>query len=290
MAQFGKATSKRGKPSYFMSILGVTLVLFLLGIVGWLTINSQKLMQYFKESVEVQVFLKQNVADSSRTNLQNFIAAQPYTKAWKYTDKETAKKEWLKSGGEDFTEFLDNSLLPTSIDFTLKADYVDSAQLTNIKSSLAAFPAVDEVRYPTSVVGKMQRNFNIISLVLAGVAILIAVLVIILIDNTIRLAMFSNRFLIKTMQMVGATRWFIAKPLNIRAVINGAISGVIAIVLVYLVIQVAERFLPDLKALHDTGLLITLFLALILIGITITVFSTHRSVRKYLRMKLDELY
>ncbi|HZI00508.1 MAG TPA: FtsX-like permease family protein, partial [Flavisolibacter sp.] len=193
-------------------------------------------------------------------------------------------------GGEDFTEFLDNSLLPTSIDFTLKADYVDSAQLTNIKSSLAAFPAVDEVRYPTSVVGKMQRNFNIISLVLAGVAILIAVLVIILIDNTIRLAMFSNRFLIKTMQMVGATRWFIAKPLNIRAVINGAISGVIAIVLVYLVIQVAERFLPDLKALHDTGLLITLFLALILIGITITVFSTHRSVRKYLRMKLDELY
>jgi cell division transport system permease protein len=136
----------------------------------------------------------------------------------------------------------------------------------------------------------MQRNFNIISLVLAGVAILIAVLVIILIDNTIRLAMFSNRFLIKTMQMVGATRWFIAKPLNIRAVINGAISGVIAIVLVYLVIQVAERFLPDLKALHDTGLLVTLFLALILIGITITVFSTHRSVRKYLRMKLDELY
>jgi cell division transport system permease protein len=102
--------------------------------------------------------------------------------------------------------------------------------------------------------------------------------------------MFSNRFLIKTMQMVGATRWFIAKPLNIRAVINGAISGVIAIVLVYLVIQVAERFLPDLKALHDTGLLVTLFLALILIGITITVFSTHRSVRKYLRMKLDELY
>jgi len=290
MAQFGKAGSKRGKPSYFMSILGVTLVLFLLGIVGWLTINSQKLMQYFKESVEVQVFLKPNVADTALTNLQNYIAAQPYTKSWRYTDKETAKKEWLKSGGEDFTEFLDNSLLPTSIDFTLKADYVDSAKLSSIKTVIASFPAVDEVRYPTSVVGKMQRNFNIISLVLAGVAMLIALLVIILIDNTIRLAMFSNRFLIKTMQMVGATRWFIAKPLNIRAVINGTISGAIAIALVYLIIQVAERFLPDLKALRDNGLLIILFLGLIIIGITITVFSTHRSVNKYLKMKLDDLY
>ncbi len=290
MAQFGKATSKRGKPSYFMSILGVTLVLFLLGVMGWLTINSQKLMQYFKESVEVQVFLKPNIADTARTNLQNYIASQPYTKNIRYTDKETAKQEWLKSGGEDFTEFLDNSLLPTSIDFTLKQQFVDSAHLDSIKSNIASFSAVDEVRYPTSVVGKMQRNFNVISLVLAGIAILIAILVIVLIDNTIRLAMFSNRFLIKTMQMVGATRWFIAKPLSVRAIINGAISAAIAIALVYGVIQAAEHFLPDLKALHDNGLISLLFIALIIIGITITLFSTYRSVLKYLRMKLDELY
>jgi len=290
MAQFGKATSQRGKPSYFMSILGVTLVLFLLGIVGWLTINSQKLMQYFKESVEVQVFLKPNAADTARMALQKYITEQPYTKTVVYTDKETAKQKWLETGNEDFTEFLENSLLPTSIDFNLKADYVDSAQLVSIKTMLVSFPIVDEVRYPNSVVGKMQRNFNIMSLVLAGIAILIAVLVIILIDNTIRLAMFSNRFIIKTMQMVGATRWFIAKPLNVRAIINGAISALIAIVLVYFVILTAERFLPDLKALHDNGLLFSLFFALIIIGITITVFSTHRSVLKYLRMKLDELY
>jgi cell division transport system permease protein len=241
MAQNGKASMKRGKPSYFMSILGVTLVLFLLGIVGWITINSQKLMDYFKESVEVQVFLKPNVADTARTNLQSYISSQPYTKNVRFTDKESAKQEWLKSGGEDFTEFLENSLLPTSIDFTLKAEYMDSARLSSIKTDLARFPVIDEVRYPTTVVGKMQRNFNIISLVLAGVAILIAILVIVLIDNTIRLAMFSNRFLIKTMQMVGATRWFIAKPLNVRAIINGAVSAVIAIVLLYLVIVTAER-------------------------------------------------
>jgi cell division transport system permease protein len=290
MAQTNKASLKRGKPSYFMSILGVTLVLFLLGIVGWLTINSQKLIQYFKESVELQVFLKPNIHDSSRVNLQNYIAAQPYTRNWKYTDKETAKKEWMKTGGEDFTEFLENSLLPTSIDFTLKAEYVDSARITQIKDVIASFPAVDEVKYPTTVVSKMQRNFNLISLVLAGVAILIAILVIVLIDNTIRLAMFSNRFIIKTMQMVGATSWFIAKPMDLRAIGNGALSAVIAIALVYGVVLVAESFLPDLKALHDSTLLVLLFLALIVIGITITLFSTHRSVLKYLRMKLDDLY
>ena len=120
--------------------------------------------------------------------------------------------------------------------------------------------------------------------------IALPVMVIILIDNTIRLAMFSNRFLIKTMQMVGATRWFIAKPLNIRALINGAISAVIAIAAVYGVITLAEKFLPDLKALHDNTMILLLFLALLIIGIFISVFSTHRSVIKYLRMKLDDLY
>lgn len=290
MAQFSKASSKRGKPSYFMAILGVTLVLFLLGIVGWLTINSKKLMQYFKESVEVQVFLKPNVHDTSRIALQEYITAKPYTKEIRYTDKETAKQKWLETGNEDFTEFIDNSLLPTSIDFTLKEYYVDSNQLAVIKADISQNPNVDEVRYPNAVVGKMQSNFNILSIVLAGIAILISVLVIILIDNTIRLAMFSNRFLIKTMQMVGATRWFIARPLNIRAIVNGAISAMIAIIAVYGIILLAERFLPDLKALHDNTMIFLMFLALVIIGIFITVFSTHRSVVKYLRMKLDDLY
>jgi len=247
-------------------------------------------MQYFKESVEVQVFLRPNTKDTARQSLQNYIASQPYVKAIRYTDKETAKKEWLKSGGEDFTEFLDNALLPTSIDFTMKENFVDSASLAAIRADISKNFIVDEVRYPQAVVDKMQRNFNVVSGVLAGIAILVAILVIILIDNTIRLAMFSNRFLIKTMQMVGATRWFIAKPLNIRAIINGAISGVIAIIAVYAVILLSQRFLPDLKALFDAKMMWLLFFLLILLGVGITLFSTHRSVLKYLRMKLDDLY
>jgi cell division transport system permease protein len=290
MAQVSKSAARRGKPSYIMSIIGVTLVLFLLGIVGWLTINSRKLIDYFKESAEVQVFLNPNVPDSNRLALQDFISAQPYTRTVKYTDKETAKKEWIAEGNEDFTEFIDNMLLPASINFTLKAEYVDSTRFDSVKADLSGFAGIDEIKYPTAVVTKMQRNFNVINLVLAIVAIVIAIAVIVLIDNTIRLAMFSNRFLIKTMQMVGATRSFIARPLNMRAIINGAISAAIAIAMVYGVILVAQNLLPDMAALHDPTLLILLFVALVIIGITITLFSTYRSVLKYLRLKLDELY
>ena len=290
MAQFGKASSQRGKPSYFMSILGVTLVLFLLGIVGWITINAQKLIQNIKENVPVEVLLKSTTVDSARQNLQNYIASQPYTKTIKYTSKEDALKKWMSSGNEDFTEFLENNILPTSIDLTIKAEYVDSVQLNSIAKVLASFPIVDDVKYPKGVVTNMQRNFNVVTLVLAAVAVLIAIMVIILIDNTIRLAMFSNRFLIKTMQMVGATRWFITKPLNLRAIFNGALSAIIAIALLVIIIRFAEGFLPELKDLHDNTLLFTLFFGLLIIGITITLFSTYRSALKYLRMKLDELY
>jgi len=290
MVKAGRASIKRGKPSYFMSILGVTLVLCLMGIIGIITINSRKLIINLKESVEVHVFLKQNIKDTARERLQNYIASQPYVKELKYTDKETAKKEWAKSGGEDFTEFIDNSLLPPSIDFKLNAEYLDSAQLIAIKADLSQYPIVDEVKYPTAVVEQMVSNFRTASVILLIVAILISALVIILIDNTIRLAMFSNRFLIKTMQMVGATRWYIAKPLNIRAIINGAISGIIATAIVYLLVIGFENFFDGFRTLRDTQSLLLLGFVLIVLGICITVFSTHRSVLKYLRMKLDELY
>jgi len=290
MVKAGRASIKRGKPSYFMSILGVTIVLCLMGIIGVITINSRKLITNLKESVEVHVFLKQNIKDTARERLQNYIAAQPYVKDIKYTDKETAKKEWLKDGGEDFAEFIDNSLLPPSIDFKLKADFLDSARLVAIKADISQFPIVDEVKYPTAVVGQMVSNFRTASIILLVVAILISAFVIVLIDNTIRLAMFSNRFLIKTMQMVGATRWYIARPLDIRAIINGGISGVIATAIVYLLMLVAENFIEGFRTLRDTQSLLLLGFILIVLGICITVFSTHRSVLKYLRMKLDELY
>jgi cell division transport system permease protein len=290
MAQPGKASIKRGKPSYFMSILGVTLVLFFLGIIGWLVINANKLGDHFKESVEVRAYLRGDLNPKDSVALMNYISSKPYVKAIEYVNKEAGKKRYLDDGGEDWSKVLDENPLPNANYFRIKKQYVQLDTLVNIKKDIEQQTYVSDVVYPEALVGKLNKNIRIVSIALLALVIIISLVVIFLIDNTIRLAMFSNRFLIKTMQMVGATRGFIAKPLNIRAVINGAISGLIASVLLYIVILIAENSVDWLKAIHDSGMLILLFLTLIIVGIGITVFSTHRSVIKYLRMKLDDLY
>lgn len=275
-----------------MSILGVTLVLFLLGIIGWLVINANKLGEYFRESVEVRAYVIGNLSAQDSASLVQFIGAKPYVREVTYVNKEMAKKIYVGDGNdeEEMNTILDENPLPNSVNFKMKNEYVHIDTLTAIERELEQNPLISDVDYPKALVTDLNRNINRISFILLGIALLLCIVVIVLIDNTIRLAMFSNRFLIKTMQMVGATRWFIARPLNIRAVINGALSAVIAIVLVYLMTVVAENFLPELKALHETRTLILLFVVLLVLGIAITLFSTHRSVIKYLRMKLDELY
>ena len=290
MAQSGKSSGKRGKPSYFMSILGVTLVLFLLGIIGWLVINANKLGNYFKENVEVGAYLRGDVSAKDSTDLMNYISSKPYVRSIEFVTKEAAKKKYMGDGNEDWDKVLDQNPLPSSINFKVKNEYMNSDSLAAIQADLLQQTYIKEVQYPKALVDNLNKNIQRISFILLAVAILLALVVIILIDNTIRLAMFSNRFLIKTMQMVGATRWFIAKPMNIRAIVNGALSGIIAIAAVVLVIFGAERVLPEMKAIHDNTTLALLFIGLIILGICITLFSTHRSVLKYLRMKLDDLY
>lgn len=290
MSQSGKASIKRGKPSYFMSILGVTLVLFLLGIIGWLVINANKMGDYFKENVEVRAYLRGNLNPKDSLALMNYISTKPYVKSIEYISKEEGKKQYMQEESEDWSKVLDENPLPNAIYFRIKNQYVNLDTLTNIKKDLEAQTYVSDVKYPEALVSKLNKNIRIVSIWLLVFVVIISLVVIFLIDNTIRLAMFSNRFLIKTMQMVGATRWFIAKPLNVRAIINGAVSGLIASALLYLVIMVAEGSVAWLETIHDTRLLIVLFLILVLLGIAITLFSTHRSVIKYLKMKLDDLY
>ncbi len=273
-----------------MSVLGVTLVLFLLGIIGWLVINANKLASHFRDSVEVSVYLRGDLNPKDSAALVEYIASKPYVREYTFVTKEMAKKKYMEDGNEDWDKILTENPLPNSIDFRPKRDYVNGDSLAAIKADLELQTYVGEVTYQKALVDKLNKNIRQISMVLLIVAIILAIVVIILIDNTIRLAMFSNRFLIKTMQMVGATRWFIAKPMNLRAVANGALSGAIAVALVWLIIFLAERYIPEMKAIHDLNSLVLLFGGLIMLGICITVFSTHRSVIKYLKMKLDDLY
>ncbi|MET0393679.1 MAG: permease-like cell division protein FtsX [Chitinophagaceae bacterium] len=290
MAQPGKASIKRGKPSYFMSIIGVTLVLFLLGIIGWLVINANKLGQYFRESVEVRAYLRGDLNPKDSVALMQYISGKPYVRTINYVTKEEGKRIYLSDGNEDWDKVLDANPLPNAIYFKVKNEYLTTDSLAAIQTDLESQTYVSDVQYPESLIGKMNENLRKISIYMGVIALILAIVVIILIDNTIRLAMFSNRFLIKTMQMVGAKRSFIAKPMNIRAVINGALGGLIAAAGVYLLILVAERQIRDLKSIRDNNMLVMLFVSLVIIGICITLFSTHRSVVKYLKMKLDDLY
>ena len=292
MAQFGKASSKRGKPTYAYAIIGVSLVLFLFGIVGWFFLNLRKTGEYFKENIQVQAFLNRDAPAKNIDSVKNYLSALPYVKSVEYVTREMAIKKYEAENDTTWRQFINNNPLPGSLDFYVRASHVQKDSLDLIAAELqATFPGViSEFKFPQAVVTKVGGLVKNIMLGLLAGAILLTILVIFSIDNTIRLAMYSNRFLIKTMQMVGATRWFIAKPINIRAIINGLIASIIAIAAIWTTILLIESFTPDFKVLHDNVSMILLFLVIILLGISISLISTHRSVIKYLRMKLDDLY
>ncbi len=291
MAIVGKASLKRSKPNYIYSVIGVALVLLIMGIMGWFFLNLNSVGNAFKEDIRLSAYLRTLNKDTIG-QIQQFIAAKPYAKNVTYVDKNSARQIWNKENNEDWAKILDVNPLPESIDFYAKASYVNSDSLAKISSDLMAAYGnqITDLQYPKSLVSSLNERASKIGLIFLVIAIILGLIVTFSIDNTIRLAMFSNRFLIKTMQMVGATRSFIARPLAVQALINGLISSGIAIVLLFSIIGWAESQFPQLKAIRDTKLTIILFGGLILLGVGISAYSTHRSVLKYLKMKLDELY
>ena len=291
MAIIGKGSLKRSKPNYVYSIVGVALVLLIMGIMGWFFLNISSVGNAFKEDIRLSVYLRTLNKDTIG-QIQQFIAKKPYAKNVTYVDKLSAKLIWNKENNEDWAKILDVNPLPESIDFYARANYVNTDSIKKISSDLMAVYGnqITDLQYPQSLVTNLNERASKIGLIFLVVAIILCLIVMFSIDNTIRLAMFSNRFLIKTMQMVGATRGFISKPLNIRAVINGLISSGIAIFLLFMLISWAESQFPQLKTIRDIKLTLILFGGLIVLGVGISVLSTHRSVLKYLKMKLDELY
>lgn len=291
MAIQGRASMRRSKPSYFMAILGVALVLFILGMLGWLVINASKLESYFKGSVQVHAFVREGSPQREIDAVLKRIQLRPYARTVEFTSKEMARSKFIGDGNQDWNNVLDYNPLPASIDFYLEPSYVNKDSLLKITAEIKKNFIVSEVKYPDAVVSNLNNIVEKTEYFLLALAGVLALIVIILIDNTIKLAMFSNRFLIKTMQMVGATRWFISRPFDSRAMLNGLISAALAVAALLIMIYGVENWwLPEIKALRDNTLLILLFLGLTIIGTSITFISTHRSVTKYLKMKLDDLY
>ncbi len=291
MSEISKTSMKRSRPSYFMSILGVALVLFILGLLGWIVINASKLENYFKGSVQLHAFIREGSPLKDIDSLRTFIYTKPYARDVEYITKEMARDRFIGDGNEDWDKVLEFNPLPASVDFYLLPQYVNKDSITRIIADVQTNFIVSEVKYPDAVVNSLNSLVRKVEIALLVVAAILSLIAIILIDNTIKLAMFSHRFIIKTMQMVGATRWFISKPFDKKAIINGLTSALLAVVAIVVIIYGVEKWwLPEIKALRDNALLGLLFLVLIMMGIGITFFSTHRSVTKYLKMKLDDLY
>lgn len=292
MAQFGKASTKRGKPSYVYAIIGVSLVLFLFGIVAWIFLNIKKTGDYFKENIQLHAYITRTASDTQIDSLKSYIENLPYAVRVEYITREKAIEKYNEENDTLWKKLAISNPLPASIDFFVKANYVDKDSLATLESQLVTnFPeTVSEFQTPKATVAGVSQFVKTSTLVLFVVAIILSLLVIVSIDNTIRLAMYSNRFIIKTMQMVGATRGFITRPLAGRAIINGIVASAIAIGLMIGFIAISEKFIPYLKALHDTSNMLLIFAGIIILGICITVLSTYRSALKYLKMRLDDLY
>ncbi len=292
MAQFGKASTKRGKPSYVYAIIGVSLVLFLFGVVGWIFLNIKKTGDYFKENIQLHAYIFRTADQHQIDTVQNYIQNLPYAVNVEYTTREKALEKYNQDNDTLWKKLAISNPLPESIDFYVKANYVDKDSLAVLENYLLSnYPTtISEFQTPKETVASVSQFVKTTTVVLLVVAIILSIFVIISIDNTIRLAMYSNRFLIKTMQMVGATRWFIAKPLDGRAIINGLVASGIAIGLMIGFIALSEKYVPYLRGIHDSKNLLLIFGSILILGLFITLFSTHRSVLKYLKMKLDELY
>ncbi|MBC7553303.1 MAG: cell division protein FtsX [Taibaiella sp.] len=284
------STGKKAKPTYFNAILGVALVLFLLGVLGWLLINGRALSRAFKEDLEVSVDFHDNTTDANVTKMQQILDRQGFVRHSHIITKDEAVKMENEVEGTNVMDFLGYNPLFTSIALKMHEEYVNKDSLDKIKKFLLQSNVVRDVTWSNVVVDQMNNNFRKIGIILGGISVMLLIVVIFLIDNTVRLAMFSNRFLIKTMQMVGATRSFITRPFDIRALLNGLISGLLAVVALWMVISFATKQLPVLSLLNDPLLLGCLMCGMILLGIVISLVSTHRSVIKYLKLHVDDLY
>lgn len=276
--------------SYFSVVLSIALVLFLLGTLGLLVINTKKLANHFKEQVAVTVFLKDNAKEVEVNQLQKSLAMAPYTKTARFISREEAAEEHSKEIGENFLEFLGYNPLQNSIDVHLKAAYVETDSIQHIAERISGKDYVSEVAYDQPLVSLLNENVKRISLwilIASGAFTLIAVL---LINSSIRLSIYSKRFIIKTMQMVGATKSFIRRPFILKSVQLGIIGAIIALLSMGGLLYYLSSRYPELGLFDDLPLLGALFGVILLGGIVITWISTYIATQRFLNLRTDDLY
>ena len=276
-------------------VISTTLALFVIGLFGLLLMYSQQLEKKVRENIRMQVYLKSNVSETQRLEIKNRLLALDYVskaedQALTFISKEEAAKTFIAETGEDFTTFLGENPLRDAYLVSIDPKYHSRDQMEKIKAELQKLNGVFQVFYVEGLIEAVNDNITNIALVLVALIVILLITVALLINNTLRIALFSQRFLIRSMQLVGAKRWFIQRPFLMRAAGYGLLSGVVASIVIWLLSDYAQQEVTDLQALHDANQFMMLLVVIIFMGIVVAVLSTFFSIRKYLRMSLEELY
>ncbi|WP_055447556.1 cell division protein FtsX [Lacinutrix mariniflava] len=289
-SSFDKYQKRRLISSYFSVVLSIGLVLFLLGLLGLLVLNAKKVADHFKEQVTVTIFLKDTAKDVEIKQLEKSLAMADYVKSTTFVSKEQAAEFMKAESGEDFMDFLGSNPLKNSIDVNLKADFVTSEKLQIIADEALTKNFVEEVSYDNDLVNLMNDNVKKISFWVLLLSALFTIIAVLLINSSIRLAVYSKRFTIKTMQMVGATKRFIRKPFILRSVKLGIFGAILALIGMAVVLYYIDKTFPELTLLSKPILIIGLFSFVFFLGIFITWISTFFATQRFLNLNTDKLY
>jgi cell division transport system permease protein len=284
------ASSKKTKTIYISTVFGIAMVLLMVGLLGLILVYAKNISSYVKENIVLNIFVDDAAHESDVLQLQKQLDGNVIVKQTQYVSKELAARNLQKDLGEDFVKFLGYNPLSQSVDVYLKAEYANNKDIEKFKAELLKNPLIKEVKYQQSLVDQMNQNVTTISLIILTFAGIFVVLSVALINNTIRLAIYSQRFLIKSMQLVGATKGFIRKPFLLYGIWHGLLGGLIAIILLIATLYVAYDNIPDLVFLQNYTEFGIVFLGVVGLGIFISGFSTFLAVNKFLRLKIYDLY
>lgn len=289
-SSFDKFQKRRLISSYFSVVLSVFLVLFMLGMLGLFIINSKRLSDNFKEDIVMTVFFKNEATDSIFKSFAASIKKSKFAKDIKYVSKDQAAKDHKDIVGDNFMEFLGGNPLQNSFDIHLKADYVTNPGFSKVEGQIRSNPMVADIVYDKQLITLVNDNVKKISmwvLIISGIFAFISVL---LINSSLRLSIYANRFIIKTMQMVGATKTFIRKPFVRRSIVLGLIGSVLAIFCLIGVLLYINTNYPTLEIFKDQTLTVLVLLSVLIVGALITWLSTHFATQRFLNLRTDDLY
>lgn len=284
------SASKKTKTVYVSTVISIALVLLMIGLLGLIMVHAKNLSNYVKENIVLNIIVSDGAKEVDVLALQKQLDAHPYVLKSQYVSKELAARNLQKDLGEEFVEFLGYNPLLSSIDIYMKAEHANNASIQTFSNQLTKNPMVKEVIYQKSLIDMVNQNIKVIGLIILAFACVLLIISIALINNTIRLAIYSQRFLIKSMQLVGATKSFIRKPFLGYGVLHGLLGALIAIILLLVTLYVAQQQIPELVILRNWIEFVIVFAGVLAIGIMISFFSTYFAVSKYLRLKIYDLY